>query len=260
TSGGVLAPILMIGAAAGALEGYLFPTVMLGFWALIGLATAVSGVMRLPLTGVVFPLELTHAWTALLPLLIASATAYGLSALLLPRSVLTEKIARRGYHLSQEYDVDPLEVLLVDEVMCTRPATLHPCDLLPPPVTLLANTVPRSGNDRQPTNGLPLPLQRLFPVLDDNGYLRGVVTRQQLVNAAGTTVANLMITNPVVVHSGDTLRTVANLFAEHHITNAPVIDRQHTSTMLGLITVDQLFDGRLKDLAEERDRERPFGR
>ncbi len=260
TSGGVLAPILMIGAAAGALEGYVFPSVKPGFWALIGLATAIGGVMRLPLTAIVFPLELTHAWNVLLPLLIASATAYGLSALLLPRSVLTEKIARRGYHLSQEYDVDPLEVLLVDEVMYTRPATLRPCDLLPPPATLLTSTVSRPSNNRLATNGLPLPLQRLFPVLDDNDNLRGVVTRQQLVNAVGKTVADLMITNPVVVHSDDTLRTVANLFAENHVTSAPVIDRQCTSTMLGLITIDQLLDGRLKDLAEERHRERPLGR
>lgn len=258
TSGGVLAPIFMIGAAAGALEGYLFPTVMPGFWALIGLATAVGGVMRLPLTGVLFSLELTHAWPALLPLLIASATAYGVSALLLRRSVLTEKIARRGYHLSQEYNVDPLEVLFVDEVMHTRPATLHPRDPLPPPANLLASTVPRVGDHRTAPDGLPDPLQRLFPVLDDDGNLCGVTTRQQLVDAPPSKVADVMITNPVVVHSDDTLRTVANLFAEHHITSAPVIDRQHAPTMLGLITVDQLLDGRLKDLAEEHDRERPL--
>jgi H+/Cl- antiporter ClcA len=260
TSGGVLAPVFMIGAAAGALESYLFPTVMPGFWALIGLATSVGGVMRLPLTGVLFSLELTHAWPALLPLLIASATAYGVSALLLRRSVLTEKIARRGYHLSQEYDVDPLEVLFVDEVMHTRPATLKPCDPLPPPANLLASTVPRLGNNHRMPTGLADPLQRLFPVLDDDGILHGVTTRQQLVNAPDTTVANLMITNPVVVHSDDTLRTVADLFAEHQITSAPVIDRQHAPTMLGLITVDQLLDGRLKDLAEQHDRERPLRR
>ncbi|HKS52845.1 MAG TPA: chloride channel protein [Pseudonocardiaceae bacterium] len=117
TSGGVLAPVRMIGAAAGALEGYVFPHAVPGFWALIGLATAVGGVMRVPFTGVLFALELTHAWTALFPLLIASSAAYGVSALALRRSVLTEKISRRGYHLSREYDVDSLEVLLVDEVM-----------------------------------------------------------------------------------------------------------------------------------------------
>ena len=69
--------------------------------------------MRSPLTGVIFTLELTHAWPAILPLLISSTSAYALSALVLKRSVLTEKIARRGLHLTREYSTDPLEVFLV---------------------------------------------------------------------------------------------------------------------------------------------------
>ena len=33
------------------------------------------------------------------------------TVLVLKRSILTEKVARRGYHLSREYAVDPLEIL-----------------------------------------------------------------------------------------------------------------------------------------------------
>jgi H+/Cl- antiporter ClcA len=117
TSGGVLAPMLMIGGALGALEAQVFPHVAAGFWPLIGLAGVLGGVMRSPLTGVVFALELTHRYEALLPLLIASSAAYAISILILRRSVLTEKIARRGIHLSREYSVDPLEVLFVGDVM-----------------------------------------------------------------------------------------------------------------------------------------------
>ena len=69
--------------------------------------------MRSPLTGVVFALELTHRYEALLPLLIGATAAYVISVLALRRSVLTEKIARRGLHLTREYSVDPLEVLFV---------------------------------------------------------------------------------------------------------------------------------------------------
>ncbi|MGH3855199.1 MAG: chloride channel protein [Pseudonocardiaceae bacterium] len=259
TSGGVLAPVFMIGAALGALEGHLFPTATPGFWALVGLTAAVGGVMRSPLTAVVFTLELTGAWPTLLALLITSAAAYCVSALLLRRSVLTEKISRAGFHLTREYDVDPLEVLLVDEVMYPTPATLHPADPLPPPTNVLASTIPRLATNRAVPDGVPDPLQRLFPVLDDNGELRGVTTRQQLIDGAGGQVADLMIINPVVVHPDDTLRTVANLFAERHITSCPVVDRQ-TAAILGLMTVDQVLDGRLKDLAEEHDRERRFTR
>ena len=120
TSGGVLAPMLMIGGALGGLEALVFPAVGPGFWALVGLAGVLGGVMRSPLTGVAFALELTHRWEALLPLLIAATAAYAVSVLVLRRSVLTEKVARRGVHLSREYSVDPLEVLFVGDVMSTE--------------------------------------------------------------------------------------------------------------------------------------------
>jgi H+/Cl- antiporter ClcA len=121
TSGGVLAPVFMIGGALGALVGQCFPAVFPGFWAILGLAAVVGGVMRSPLTGIVFTLELTHAWPALFPLIIASITAYAISVLLLDRSVLTEKIARRGLHLTRDYTTDPLETFFVADVMNPGP-------------------------------------------------------------------------------------------------------------------------------------------
>jgi chloride channel protein, CIC family len=117
TSGGVLAPVFMIGGALGALEGLALPHVFGGFWAMAGLAAVVGGVMRSPLTGVVFTMELTHAWNTLLALLVASVSAYALSVLILKRSVLTEKVARRGVHLTREYSTDPLEVFFARDVM-----------------------------------------------------------------------------------------------------------------------------------------------
>ncbi len=122
TSGGVLAPVFMIGGALGALVGHWLPTVFPGFWALLGLAAVIGGVMRSPLTGVVFTLELTRAWPALFPLVIASVTAYAASVLLLDRSILTEKIARRGLHLTCEYTTDPLETFFVADVMHPEPS------------------------------------------------------------------------------------------------------------------------------------------
>ncbi|GAA4382597.1 chloride channel protein [Tsukamurella soli] len=117
TSGGVLAPVFMIGGALGALVGHVLPFEFAGFWAILGLAAVVGGVMRSPLTGVVFTLELTHAWPAMFPMLIASTTAYAVSVLVLKRSVLTEKIARRGLHLTRDYSTDPLETFFVADVV-----------------------------------------------------------------------------------------------------------------------------------------------
>jgi H+/Cl- antiporter ClcA len=193
TSGGVLAPVFMIGAALGALEGTILPGVTPGFWALIGLAGVLGGVMRSPLTGVVFPLELTHAWPLVLPLLLAATSAYTLSALTLRRSVLTEKIARRGLHLTREYSVDPLEAMLVEEVMSQD-----------------------------------------FTALDYEALL----------------------SSPVTVHPQDTLREVAQRFAEHSLSSAPVVERGAPDRLLGLVTVENLLQARLRDLHEEHRRER----
>ncbi|MGN6275656.1 MAG: chloride channel protein [Solirubrobacterales bacterium] len=117
TSGGVLAPMLMIGGALGGLEATVLPHVAPGFWPLVGIAGVLGGLMRSPLTGVLFAVELTHRYEALLPLLIGATAAYAVSVLVLRRSVLTEKVARRGVHINREYSVDPLEVLFVGDVM-----------------------------------------------------------------------------------------------------------------------------------------------
>ncbi len=117
TSGGVLAPLLMVGGALGGLEARILPEAGPGFWALVSMGSVLGGTMRAPLTAVVFALELTHDITVLLPLLLAVTVSYGFTVLALRRSILTEKISRRGYHLSCEYAVDPLEIIFAKEVM-----------------------------------------------------------------------------------------------------------------------------------------------
>jgi H+/Cl- antiporter ClcA len=122
TSGGVLAPLLMMGAALGAAEAHILPMEGAGFWPLVSLGAVLAGTMRAPLTGVVFALELTHDVNMLLPLLIAVTVSHGFTVLTLKRSILTEKISRRGYHLSQEYSIDPLEIIFAREVAREVPA------------------------------------------------------------------------------------------------------------------------------------------
>ncbi len=122
TSGGVLAPLLMMGGALGGLEAVVFGHFGLagfgaGFWPLVSLGAILGGTMRSPLTGILFAIELTHDFNMLLPLLVACFAAHAFTVLVLRRSILTEKVSRRGYHLSREYAVDPLETLLVHDVM-----------------------------------------------------------------------------------------------------------------------------------------------
>jgi chloride channel protein, CIC family len=124
TSGGVLAPLLMIGAALGASLARLahMPGETQALWALLAMGAMLAGALGVPLTAVLFSLELTHALPALLPLILACTAAYLVTSLVMPRSILTEKLSRRGYHLSREYGVDPLETVIAAEVMTELPS------------------------------------------------------------------------------------------------------------------------------------------
>jgi chloride channel protein, CIC family len=249
TSGGVLAPMFMIGGALGTLEAHVFPSVGPGFWALIGLAGVLGGVMRSPFTGVVFALELTHRFDAVLPLIIGATAAYAVSVLLLKRSVLTEKIARRGYHVSREYDVDPLEILFTGEVMerdiTTFRANLNAADAL----AAISDHDPATVAARR---------QMLYPILRDDDRLIGVVTRTQLESAVHhdqglTPVTLLGHRAPIVTHPDHTLRAVATQMAAEAVDRMPVVDREDPSSVVGMITLTMLLAGRLRDLQEARD-------
>ncbi|MGZ4438260.1 MAG: chloride channel protein [Nocardioidaceae bacterium] len=254
TSGGVLAPMFMIGGALGSLEATVFPHVAPGFWALVALAGVLGGVMRSPFTGIVFALELTHDWDALLPLVIGAMSAFAVSVLLLKRSVLTEKIARRGYHLSREYDVDPLEVVFVDEV--TSDELIELADGLTAQEALAAAGSAVAGDIGS--------TQRLYPVVDGNGAMLGVVTRRALLRAVegedgltGATPVRDLARAPVAVTHGDQpLRHVAELMARHDVGRVPVVDRDDPTRVLGVVTMAQLLEGRARDQREARDRER----
>jgi chloride channel protein, CIC family len=249
TSGGVLAPMFMIGGALGTLEAQVFPAVGAGFWALVALAGVLGGVMRSPLTGVVFSLELTHQYAALLPLVIAATTAYAVSVLILKRSVLTEKIARRGYHLSREYDVDPLEIVFVGEVMTTDVVELaHDLDAVDAHAVL-----------SEPAGDYAAWRQQLYPVIGPDGLV-GVVTRGALFEARTARpqapVSDLVVVDPVVTHADQPLRHVAELMAWHDVTTLPVLDRGDSGRVVGVVTLPQLLIGRTRDQQEARERQR----
>jgi CIC family chloride channel protein len=126
TSGGILAPIMMMGAAIGGILGHVLPGTTPGVWALLGLAGAIGGVTRSPFTAIVFAYELTHDQNSLLALLVVATISHLVSVLVLKRSILTEKVARRGFHVMREYAVDPLEATFVREVMDTDIYTVEP--------------------------------------------------------------------------------------------------------------------------------------
>ena len=117
TSGGVLAPLLLMGGALGALEAHWIPTGDAGLWAALSMGAMMGGTMRSPFTAVAFIVELTHDVNVLPGLLVACVAADAVTVLLMKRSILTEKVARRGYHVTREYMANPLHLIRVQDVM-----------------------------------------------------------------------------------------------------------------------------------------------
>jgi H+/Cl- antiporter ClcA/predicted transcriptional regulator len=251
TSGGVLAPLLMMGGALGALVGLMLPAEGAGFWALVGMGAVLGGTMRSPFTGVIFSLELTHDVNALLPLLLACAVAHGCTVLLLRRSILTEKVARRGYHLSREYAVDPLEILFAREVMRTNVVALEG-----------ASTIGELARRVRQDRGLRG--QHLFPAVNAAGKMVGVVTRGDLLEGSekqdngGVALADtgVMVTDPVVVYPDEPLRVVVYRMAETGLTRFPVVERGDPRKLVGMISLTDLLKARALNLEAERRRER----
>ncbi|WBO62806.1 chloride channel protein [Streptomyces camelliae] len=251
TSGGVLAPMFMVGGALGAAEALVFPHVSPGFWALVSLAGVLGGVMRSPLTGIVFCLELTHEINALIPMVITASAAYLLSVVLLKRSVLTEKLARRGMHLTREYSVDPLEVHLVRQLETPVGVTFAAARPAGEVTALL-----RAAHEAGDPEGLLA--QRLYPVLDTDGELAGVVTRGALVHAdpADATPLGELARPAVTAHPDETLRALANRMAEHEVTRLLVITREPRPRLEGIVSLRHLLTARRIDLHEEHHAER----
>lgn len=248
TSGGILAPLLMLGAALGGLLGAVLPGADAGTWALLGMAAALAGVTRSPFTSIVFALELTHDVDALLALLVACTMAHLVSVLALKRSILTEKIARRGYHVSREYEVDPLHALLVRDVMAVDVLTIEP-EMSVRDLYLL---LPEGTEGRR---------QRLYPVVGADGSLAGVVAWSDLLVAqrddSDLTVGELA-RSALVARPDETLRAAADRMVTSGHGVLPVVNRDEPGRLLGLVSQFDLLKAHERSLVEERHRERPL--
>ncbi len=262
TSGGVLAPLLMMGGALGAIESSILPGNDPALWALIAMAAVLGGTMRAPLTATIFALELTHDIRTLPALLIAAAVAHGFTVLVMKRSILTEKVARRGFHVSREYTVDPLERLSVSEIMVTNVVTI-PASMPLREVLARYFLGPRTPQKHQG-----------YPVVDNNGHLLGVLTRRNLlehwvsvslVNQDGPSEFDPIIAydildrTPVVAYPWESCRTAAERMAQAAVGRLPVVDPDEPTKVVGIITRSDLIKPRARHVEEEMVRQRFLG-
>jgi hypothetical protein len=186
TSGGVLAPILMIGGAFGEIGAHFLHLPNEPLWALVGMGAMLSGSLGVPLTAIVFSLEITHSLPAMMPLIIGCIASYTITSLVMPRSILTEKLSRRGYHLTREYGTDPLETVSVLEIMTHNPADITPLpsespgDITPsqlPDVYAFTDETSRAAAEKMASFGL----SSLVVVDRTTGAVLGSVTLSDLL-------------------------------------------------------------------------------
>ena len=247
TSGGVLAPLLMMGAALGVLVGPWLPGGQPALWPLVFMAATLGGMMRAPIMSVMFALELTQDINALLPLLVASAVAYGFTVATMPRSILTEKISRRGHHIYREYGIDPLERHIVSEVMTRDVATIDG-------EAGIADALLRHFGSTQ--------AHRAFPVLVGARFI-GMVDRDTLAEGLrrhrDARVADLFGANvPTMALPDENCRIIATRLAVHGLERLPVVSDPQSRRLVGLIARSDLVKPSLAVGDEEAVHERFF--
>jgi H+/Cl- antiporter ClcA/CBS domain-containing protein len=249
TSGGVLAPLLILGGSAGFLIGQFLPGDP-GFWAMIGMAGIMSGAMRAPMTGAIFAVELTGHFNAIPCTIAAAGGAYAISVLLMRRSILTEKIARRGRHILQEYTVDPLDLVQAGQIMTRNPATLPGSMTVEAAVAFFVNEA----------------AHRSYPVIDPQGRLLGLVSRTEALlwqsdrGDDQTSLADAIsdAAQPIAYPETPT-GVVADLIVECGIGRIPIIE-PGTRRVLGILSRQDLLKTRSASRHAEVGRSRPVGR
>jgi H+/Cl- antiporter ClcA/CBS domain-containing protein len=250
TSGGVLAPLLIMGGALGALVARWIPGGDAGLWATVGMAAMMGGTMRSPLTAMVFAVELTRDFNLFPALLTGSVAALGVTVLLMRRSILTEKLARRGHHITREYSIDPFEMARVQDVMDrdvpTVPATMKLTEL----------------SDRIAQGDPVLNRRQGVLIVDDQKALAGIITRGDIVralretDAASLTVAEAGSTDLVVTYPDESLHAALTKMLSQDIGRLPVVERHHPACAVGYLGRAAILSARQRLHHEENIRQR----
>jgi CIC family chloride channel protein len=256
TSGGLLAPMFMSSAAMGGVFAMgvdrIFPTANLsaGAFALVAMGAVFGAASRATFSFIIFAFEITRDYNSVLPLMLVSVIADGIAMWLMPRaSIMTEKLARRGLHIHQEYEADVLQQVRVSETMDQDvpklPATMK--------VSELSDLIARRDPEVSRHQGMV--------IVDAEGKLAGVITRGDVMRALGadpsgtSTVLDAGSRDVVVTFPDEMLHDASAKMLRNNIGRLPVVDRNDPRKVVGYLGRPGVMAARLRRLDEEHVRE-----
>jgi CBS domain-containing protein len=252
TSGGTLAPLFTIGGALGGILGSEVARHAPGVGfdpriaALVGMAAIFAGASRALLASVVFAFETTLQPMGLLPLLGGCTASYLVSCLLMRNTIMTEKIARRGVRVPNEYHADYLDQITVKNGCNRHVVALAADDTL--------------GEVREwIASGAPDTQHQGFPVVDASDQLVGLVSRRSLFDPShppAREVGKIMTPDPPVIFEHYSLREAADHMVRQRVGRLPVVTPEAPRRMVGIITHSDLLAAHEQRLNEQHKPER----
>jgi chloride channel protein, CIC family len=256
TSGGLLAPMFMSSAAMGGgfalAVNYVWPSAHLSpaAFALVAMGAVFGAASRATFAFIIFAFEITRDYNAVLPLMLVSVLADGVAMWMMPRSsIMTEKLARRGLRIHQDYEADVLQVLSVSEVMDKNPP------LIPAKTSVsdLADRIARRDPAVVRHEGLFL--------VDEGGKLQGLITRGDILRALETADGAALPAieagsrELVVSYPDESLSDAAAKMLAVNVGRLPIVERGDPSKIVGYLGRHAIMAARLRRFEEEHVRE-----
>ncbi len=241
TSGGTLAPMLIVGSAFGSAIALAMNTwtpieVAATGFALVAMAATFGAAAGASLTAIVFVFELTQDYRIVLPLIVATVLADLVSAALLRDSLMTEKLTRRGVRVVRDYHPDPFARSSVGQVMSS------------PAQTIAANAVFHEAI-RRVTEGT----HSAYPVVNASGEPVGIISRTDLLARGSegmTRIEEVASQDVVTVKPSDSVAYAMELLIEEGVEHLPVVD--HRGVVVGMCTRTDILRARVPQTSEEQ--------